>query len=92
MKNKRTKPIRFEVITPAERHALRQTGNTGTVRLLARECDMAFGKFQTLREAESRIKAEADAAWTRVNALMSRLVKAVEAEDLAAAKHARKAK
>ena len=89
MKQKTKKPVRVEIIKPAERRALRQTGRTAKVRTLAREVDAAYIRFESLRESELQIKAKADAAWTHANALVQRLVKAVEAEDLAAAKHAR---
>ena len=38
---KTKKPVRVEIIKPAERRALRQTGKTGTVRTLAREEEAA---------------------------------------------------
>jgi len=72
---------RFQVIKPGERRALRDTGTTARVRNLARDCDMAFGRFEALREAEMRIKAEADAAWKHANALMGKLIKATAAEE-----------
>lgn len=73
-------PGRVRVISPKERRALRDTGRTVATRNLARECDMAFGRYQTLREVELRMKAEADAAWNRATALMDRLIAAVERE------------
>ena len=87
MPNTKTrKHVRFEVIKPAERRALRGTGRTAKVRNLAREVDAAFIRFEALRETELRIKADADAAWTHANALMRELITATETEDLEAVK------